>query len=174
MNKLFEDIFLPLQVRENNMLLEGIHTEKLCKIRSNAGDKETWILESAPQVVKGSDASKLVYKLTNIQMEYENTRSKTLADEAPSVYYNGKAFAFDHIVREEVVTSAKATDSRLNIKYTQGRSLKGILLLFIESYTAGTRNLEKYFNPDITKVSVTVNGLPNKIYAYVTPSRCRI
>lgn len=26
-------------VRENNMLLEGIQTEKLCKIHLNAGDK---------------------------------------------------------------------------------------------------------------------------------------
>lgn len=69
-------------------------------------------------------------------------------------------------MREEVVTFAKATDSRLNIKVNPQRwSLKGILLLFIEPYSAGTRNSEsKYINPDITKVSVTVNGLPNKIY----------
>ena len=32
-------------------------------------------LVAASQVVKGSDASKLVYKLTNIQMEFETIRS---------------------------------------------------------------------------------------------------
>ena len=38
--KIWEDLFLA-QEDQDNMLLEGIQTEKLCKIRSNAGDKET-------------------------------------------------------------------------------------------------------------------------------------
>ena len=46
----------------------------------------------------------------------------------------------------------------------QRRSLKGILLLFINPYTAGARDSESYFNPDITKVKVTVNGVPNRVY----------
>ena len=49
-------------------------------------------LTLAPEVqaVRGSDASKLVYKLENIQLEYETIRSKSLADEATSTYTNGK------------------------------------------------------------------------------------
>ena len=47
-------------------------------------------LALASQVVKGSDASKLVYKLTNIQLEYEVIRSKQLADEATTSYTHGK------------------------------------------------------------------------------------
>jgi len=67
-------------------------------------------------------------------------------------------------MREEV-TFAKATDNRLNIRVNPQRlSLKSSRLLFIEPYTAGTRDSEKYVNPNITKVSVTVNGSPNKIY----------
>ena len=46
----------------------------------------------------------------------------------------------------------------------QRRSLKGILLLFINPYAAGARNTENFFNPDITKVKVTVNGVPNRVY----------
>ena len=46
----------------------------------------------------------------------------------------------------------------------QRKSLKGILLLFINPYTAGARDSENYFNPDITKVKVTVNGVPNRVY----------
>ena len=38
--KIWEDLFLEEEDRDN-MLLEGIQEEKLCKIRSNAGDKET-------------------------------------------------------------------------------------------------------------------------------------
>jgi len=53
----------------------------------------------------------------------------------------------------------------MNIKVdAQRRSMKGILLLFVEPYTAGTRDSEKYIFPDLTKVDVTVNGSPNMLY----------
>lgn len=103
--------------------------------------------------------------LTNIQTEYENLYRKTLADEATSVYNSGKMFAFDDIMREEVVTFAKNTNSSPNVKTNpQRRLLNAMLLLFIKPYPAGTRKAKKYINPDITKVSVTVNGSPDKIY----------
>ena len=122
-------------------------------------------LAPAAQVVKGSDTSKLVYKLANIQLEYETIRSKTLADEAMSAYSSGKKFAYDYVMREEVVTFAKGTDARLNLRVNpQRRSLKGILLLFMEPYTAGARDSEKYSNPDINKVNITINGSPNRVY----------
>ena len=63
--------------------------------------------------------------------------SKTLADKAFSAYTSGKEFAYDHIQRNEVVTFAKGTDTRLNLRVNpQRRSLKGILLLFVEPYVA--------------------------------------
>jgi len=115
-------------------------------------------------VVRGSDSTKLKYKLTNIQFKYEMIRSNTLADEAHSVYSSGKEFAYDHVMRSEVVVFKKGTDTRLNIKVdAQKRSLKALLLLFIEPYTDGARDSEKYIFPDLTKVSVTINGSPNMI-----------
>ena len=66
----------------------------------------------------GSDADKLVYKLTNIQLEYETFRSKLLADEATSVYSNGKTFAYDHVMREKVITFAKGTEASLTFVLT--------------------------------------------------------
>ena len=122
-------------------------------------------LAPAHEVVKGSDASKLGYKLENIQMEYEVIRSQTLADEATSTYKSGKEFAYDYVMRERVVPITRGSDTRLNLRVNpQRRSLKGILLLFISPYTPGNRDSEYYFNPDITKVAVTVNGVPNRVY----------
>ena len=122
-------------------------------------------LAPASQVVNGSNASKLGYKLENIQMEYEVIRSKALADEARSTYSSGKEFAYDLVMRERVVPITRGSDTRLNLRVNpQRRSLKGILLLFINPYTAGARDSEHYFNPDITKVKVTVNGVPNRVY----------
>ena len=42
--------------------------------------------------------------------------------------------------------------------------MKGILLLFVEPYSAGARDSEKYIFPGINKVSVTINGSPNMLY----------
>ena len=120
-------------------------------------------LAPAHQVVKGSDGTKLGYKLENIQMEYEVIRSKALADEAMSTYSSGKEFAYDLVMRERVVPITRGSDTRLRMN-PQRRSLKGILLLFINPYAAGARDTEHYFNPDITKVNVTVNGVPNRVY----------
>ena len=54
-------------------------------------------------------------------------------------------------MRDKIVSFAKGTDENLNIKVNpQRRSLKAILLLFIEPYVAGARGTEKYINPDIT------------------------
>ena len=206
--KIFEDLFLS-QEELDNMLQDGIQSEDLNKIRSNAGDKKTsgvaaeiklngiygtkyrirldhqilndhgtfypqglfndlvfeLTLAPADRVVRGSDLTKLKYKLTNIQLEYEMIRSKTLADAAFSEYSSGKEFAYDHIQRDEVVTFKKGSDTRLNLRVNpQRRSLKGILLLFVEPHTAGARQSEAYLNPDLTKVSVTVNGSPNRLY----------
>ena len=129
-------------------------------------------LAPASQVVKGGDTTKLKYKLTNIQLEYEmmrdtptKERRETLGDQATMMYTTGKGFLYDHVSRDKVVSVAKNSDSRINIKVNaQRRSMKGLLLLFVEPYTAGARDSEKYVFPDIKKVSVTINGSPNMLY----------
>ena len=117
------------------------------------------------QVVKGSDPTKLKYKLTNIQLEYEMIHSKYLAEEAESAYTSGKEFVYDHVSRSKVVPINRGTETRINIKVdAQRRSMKGILLLFVEPYAAGTRDSEKYMFPALKKIRVTVNGSPNMLY----------
>ena len=116
-------------------------------------------------MVKGSDPTNLKYKLTNIQLEYEMIHSENLAKEAAMIYDSGKEFAYDHVNRVKVVPINKSSETRINIKVdAQRRSMKGILLLFVEPYTAGTRDSEKYIFPDLTKVRVTINGSPNMLY----------
>ena len=122
-------------------------------------------LASANQVVKGSDPTKLKYKLTNIQLEYEMIHSENLAEEAAGIYYSDKEFAYDHVMLDKVVPISRGTDTRINIKVNaQRRSMKGILLLFVVPYTAGTRDSEKYIFPDLKKIGVTINGSPNMLY----------
>ena len=122
-------------------------------------------LAAAHEVVKGSDGTKLGYQLQNIQLEYEVIRSQTLATEVVSTYASGKEFAYDLVMYEKMVPITRGSDTHLNLMVNpQRRSLKGLLLLFINPFTAGTRDTEHYFNPDITKVKVTVDGVPSRVY----------
>ena len=123
-------------------------------------------LASEKQVVKGSDQTKLRYKLTNIQLENEMIRSEMLAEEARSVYESGKEFVYDHLCRYKVYPINRRTNTKINItvNYQRG-SMKGLLLLFVEPpTTAGTRDSEKLIFPDLKKVRVTINGSPNMLY----------
>ena len=109
-------------------------------------------LAPADQVVLGPDAKKLVYKLENIQLEYETIRSKSAADEATSTYTNGKEFAYDLIRRDRIIPVKKGADTRLNIRVNyQRRSLKGILLLFINPFVAGARDSKTISTPTLPK-----------------------
>ena len=55
-----------------------------------------------------------------------------MADEATSTYTNSKEFAYDLVRHDRIVPVKKGTDTWLNIWLNyQRRSLKGILLLFI-------------------------------------------
>ena len=87
----------------------------------------------------------LTYKLKNILLEYEMIRSKALADEAQSVYSAGKEFLYDSCAaRRGCHARKKNTDTRPNLRVNpQRRSLKGIVLLFVELYVAGARDSEK-------------------------------
>ena len=129
-------------------------------------------LAPAKQVVKGSDTTKLKYKVTNIQLEYEIIHDKTLGEQVKEAYISGKEFAYDHVTCDKVIPFKKQTDTRINVKVNaQRRSMKGLLLLFVEPYTAGTRDSEKYIFPDIKRISVTINGSPNMLYNNSIESR---
>jgi len=68
-------------------------------------------------------------------------------------------------MHDKEVSVKKGTDTRINIEVNaQRRSLKALLLLFVEPYTAGDRDSEKFIFPDLTKVSVMVNGSPNMLF----------
>ena len=123
------------------------------------------VLAPASQVVKGSDPTKLKYKLTNIELEYEMIHSEDLANEAVSVYESGKEFLYAHVCFDSNVVRVDTSTGVINIKVNaQRRSMKAILLLFVKPYSAGARDSEEYVFPDINKVSVTINGSPNMLY----------
>ena len=99
-------------------------------------------------MVKGSDPSKLKYKLTNIQLEYEMIHSEMLAKGAANIYESGKEFAYDHVQLDKVVPINRGTETRINIKVNaQRRSLKGHSLSICVALHCGDTRFGKVHLP---------------------------
>ena len=123
------------------------------------------ILAPALQVVEDSDPTKLKYKLTNIQLEYELMHSARLTGEAMRLYTSGTEFVYDIVPFNSMEPIRRDTDTQKNIKIsTPRRLIMAILLLFVEPYAAGARDSEKFVYPDLKKVKISIVGYPDRIY----------
>ena len=106
------------------------------------------------------------YSLSNIELEYSCVTSHLLASECLSQYQVGKGFQYEHVVKNKTFTIDKANDSVINEQVNiPRRSMSGILFLFIEGYGEGSRNSEKFVNPEITSVTIDIDGVPNQLYS---------
>ena len=45
------------------------------------------------------------------------------------------------------------------------RSLRGLLLLFLDKHNDFANKNEEFYNPSIKKILVTINGMPRQLYA---------
>ena len=74
---------------------------------------------------------------------------------------------YDRILRARIIPLNNSDTSFTVDINSPSKSLKGVLLIFMKERSAAkfTRNTEEFLNPKITKVEVTVEGVPNELYA---------
>ncbi|KXJ08804.1 hypothetical protein AC249_AIPGENE25006 [Exaiptasia diaphana] len=124
------------------------------------------VLASQSIGVTSDNTKNYSHSLSNIELEYECIHSDHLAKEALTNYDVGKEFYYENVLLHKTFTIAKGTDSLINEHVNlPRRSMTGILMLFIDPYTAGARDSEKFVYSKITKVNVNVDGMPNKLYS---------
>ena len=106
------------------------------------------------------------YKLSNLELEYTSISSDYLAQEAAAAYNSGKGFFYENILLHKTFEISKPDDSVINEHINVSRrSMSGVLCLFTEKPTAGTRDAEKFVNPAMLTVAININGMPNKLYS---------
>ena len=74
---------------------------------------------------------------------------------------------YDRVLRHRKMTMDKS-NTLLNINLNvPARSMKGILMLFenVAAQQPFARNTEAFYNPQKTKVEVTIEGIPNQLYS---------
>ena len=113
--------------------------------------------------VINSSKTDATYKITDISLEYEIATQPDLTRSIRSEYQS-MALLYDRILRHRKIIVNKSDTVWTWAFNIPCKSLKGILVLF-EEEKPFIRDMSKFYNPKIQKVSVIVEGKPNQLYA---------
>ena len=116
-------------------------------------------------VIKASNPN-ATYMMSNISLEFDTVINASLASQIRTEYMKS-SILYDRILRARIIPlNDSSTSFSVDIN-SPSKSLKGVLLIFTKerSATKFNRDTEEFFNPKITKVEVTVEGVHNELYA---------
>ena len=116
-------------------------------------------------VIKAMDPD-ATYTISNISLEFDTITNASLASQIRTEYMKN-SILYDRILRARIIPLNKSDTSFSVDINSPSKSLKGVLLIFTQekSATKFARDTEEFYNPRITKVEVTVEGVPNELYA---------
>jgi hypothetical protein len=106
------------------------------------------------------------YTLENIELEYESIDNTELARKVESQYNAGRKLSFEHVIlmkKTEWSKDSTIINETINVPR---RSMKAIVMLFTNKTKTDS---EEYVYPNIEKVRVTVEGVPNAVYSQGIP-----
>ena len=106
------------------------------------------------------------YTISNISLEFDTITNASLASQIRTEYMKS-SILYDRILRARIIQLNDSDTSFSADINSPSKSFKGVLLIFTKerSATKFTHDTEEFFNPKITKVKVTVEGVPNELYA---------
>ena len=116
-------------------------------------------------VIKAMDPG-ATYTISNISLEFDTTINAWLASQIRTEYMKS-SILYDRILRVCIIPLNKSDTSFSVDINSPSKSLKGVLLIFTQerSATKFARDTEEFYNPKIMKVEVTVERVPNELYA---------
>ena len=116
-------------------------------------------------VIKSTDPH-ATYTISNISLEFNTIINASLASQIRTEYMKS-SILYDSILRSRIIPLNKSDTSFSVDINSPSKSLEGVLLIFTQerSATKFARDTEEFYNPKITKVEVTMEGVPNELYA---------
>jgi len=117
------------------------------------------------RVILASDDKDASYSIDNISLEFDMVSNPELARLIQNQYSSSLAILYDRVLRHrKIICNKRDTLWNINLNIP-ARSMKGILLLFEDPANPFQRGTEAFYNPKITKVEVTIEGIPNQLYS---------
>ena len=115
-------------------------------------------------MLKSTD-SDATYTISNISLEFDTIINASLASQIRTEYMKS-SILYNRILRARIIQFDKSDTSFSVDINSPSKSLKGVLLIFTQerSATKFARDTEEFYNPKITKLEVTVEGVPNELY----------
>ena len=122
-------------------------------------------------VIKATDPD-ATYTISNISLEFDTIINASLASQIRTEYMKS-SILYDRILRARIMPLNKSNTSFSIDINSPSKSLKGVLLIVTQerSATKFARDTEEFYNPKITKVEVTAEGVPNELYAQIIEYR---
>ena len=116
-------------------------------------------------VIKATNTD-ATYTISNISLEFDTIINASLASQIRMEYMKS-SILYDRILRARIIPLDKSNTSFSVDINSPSKSLKGVLLIFTQerSATKFARDTEEFYHPKIKKVEVTVEGVPNELYA---------
>ena len=116
-------------------------------------------------MIKSTDTD-ATYTISNISLEFDTITNASLASQIRTEYMKS-SILYGRILRARIIPLNNSDTSFFVDINSPSKSLEGVLLIFMKerSATKFSRDTEEFFNPKITKVEVTVEGVPNELYA---------
>ena len=106
------------------------------------------------------------YTISNISLEFDTIINASLASQIRTECMKS-SILYDRILRARIMPLNKSDTSFSVDINSPSKSLKGVLLIFTQerSATKFAQDTKEFYNPKITKVEVTMEGVPNELYA---------
>ncbi|CAB3995054.1 Hypothetical predicted protein [Paramuricea clavata] len=106
------------------------------------------------------------YKLDNLELEYETIENDALAGEVSRMYSTGRSLSYKHVTLMRTSNWDKdLTIVNENINIPR-KSMSAIVLLFTNRVRTDS---EEYIYPNIDKVNLTIEGVPNAVFSQGLP-----
>ena len=116
-------------------------------------------------VIKSTDPD-ATYTISNISLEFDTIINASLASQIRTEYMKS-SILYDRILRACIIP-LNNSDASFSVDINSpSKSPKGVLLIFTKEWSATkfTHDTEEFFNPKIMKVEVTLEWVPNELYA---------
>ena len=131
--------------------------------QAGLGDRLTFELtfNDYKNVISSTDPD-ASYVIKNICLEFDKVTDVHLARQIRDLTTSKMVIYYDRIIRHAKIMKNKSdTIWSININLAS-RSMKGILMLFEDPDRKST---EEFYNPNITNLKMTVEGVPNQLYS---------
>ena len=111
---------------------------------------ELTLAQASDVIEYSSNTPEANYKITNLELQYGCIHNEYLAQEAAASYQVGTGF---FLWKQHFATK--------RLPFLESQWLVYSSVLVTEPYNAGARNSEKFVNPNITSVDISIDGMPN-------------